>query len=239
MTNATSDVTPVPALPRKNAILALALLVPAPSVAVILAMVLFPGPVGQACFFALALWTTLLPAIWHRYVDRRPWSFSPAKKGGFGVAVISGLVISAIIVAGYWLWGDVLIDPSIIQAAAEKNGIASPAAYLAGVVYWVTLNSLKEEYVFRWFMVSQLRKLVSQRMAIVLAGVFFTIHHVIAMAVQGFGWPVTVLAGIGVMIGGVLWAWMYLRFASVWPGYVSHAIVDVAVFGVGWLIIMG
>lgn len=214
------------------------LLVPVPSVAVILAMVLFPGPIGQACFFALALWTTLLPALWHRFVDRQPLSFSPAKKGGFSVAVISGIVISAIILAGYWLWGDTLVDDSLIQTAAKKNGLSSPTAYLLGTLYWVTLNSLKEEYVFRWFMVSQLRRLMNQTAAIIMAGVFFTMHHVVAMAVQGFGWPVTVLAGVGVFIGGVLWAWMYLRYQSVWPGYLSHAVVDVAVFGVGWMIIM-
>jgi membrane protease YdiL (CAAX protease family) len=36
-----------------------------------------------------------------------------------------------------------------------------------------------------------------------------------------------------------MWSWLYLRYRSVWPCYVSHAIVDIAVFVVGWLIIFG
>jgi membrane protease YdiL (CAAX protease family) len=211
---------------RTSALLSLLLLAPVPSLAVLMAMVLFPGPLGQAAFFIGALWFTLLPAVWYRFVDHQRWSLSPARKGGF-------------VVTGYWLWGASLIDPAIIRQAAQKNGLSSPVIYGLGCLYWVTLNSLKEEYAFRWFMVMQLRKLTGVRTAIVLAGVFFTIHHVIAMAVQGFALPVVVLAGVGVFIGGVYWAWMYVRYESVWPGYVSHAIVDVAVFGVGWLIIMG
>ena len=35
-------------------------------------------------------------------------------------------------------------------------------------------------------------------------------------------------------LGGMAWSWCYVRFGSIWPAYVSHAIVDVAVFAVGW-----
>jgi membrane protease YdiL (CAAX protease family) len=40
-----------------------------------------------------------------------------------------------------------------------------------------------------------------------------------------------------VFIGGCVWSWCFLRFRSIWPGYVSHVIVDVAVFAVGYLIL--
>ena len=38
---------------------------------------------------------------------------------------------------------------------------------------------------------------------------------------------------------GALWSGLYLRFRSLWVPYVSHAIVDVAVFGVGAVLIFG
>ena len=44
---------------------------------------------------------------------------------------------------------------------------------------------------------------------------------------------------LGVMIGGLVWSWMYMRYRSIWPGWVSHAIVDVAVFGVGAWVLFG
>jgi membrane protease YdiL (CAAX protease family) len=42
-----------------------------------------------------------------------------------------------------------------------------------------------------------------------------------------------------VFTGGAIWSWLYVRYRSIWPGYLSHAIVDVAVFAVGWWIIFG
>ena len=39
--------------------------------------------------------------------------------------------------------------------------------------------------------------------------------------------------------GGVAWSWLYVRYGSIWPGYLSHAIVDVAVFGTGAALLFG
>ena len=45
------------------------------------------------------------------------------------------------------------------------------------------------------------------------------------------------LATLGVAIGGAWWSWLYLRYESVWPGYLSHVIVDLAIFAIGgWLL---
>ena len=43
----------------------------------------------------------------------------------------------------------------------------------------------------------------------------------------------------GVFAGGVAWSCLYVRYGSVWPGYLSHAIVDVAVFGTGAALLFG
>lgn len=66
----------------------------------------------------------------------------------------------------------------------------------------------------------------------------FTLHHIIAMGGQ-FDWRITAIASFGVFVGGLIWSWMYLRYRSVWPGYLSHAIVDVAVFAIGYVLIFG
>ena len=123
---------PIPPQSRASALLSLVILVPIPTVAVLMAMVVFPGRAGQAIFFLLAIIGALLPALWHRFVDRQPWSLSPARRGGFGVAVVSGLAISTIIVGAYLLWGEALIDRDIIQAAARKNGIVDVAVFGVG-----------------------------------------------------------------------------------------------------------
>ena len=60
----------------------------------------------------------------------------------------------------------------------------------------------------------------------------------IALAGQ-FNWGITLLASLGVIIGGASWSWLYLRYRSIWPGYVSHAIVDVPIFVIGYRLIFG
>jgi membrane protease YdiL (CAAX protease family) len=114
---------------------------------------------------------------------------------------------------------------------------APPApAYLAGALYWITANSLMEEYVWRWFVFRKCEVLLGGPAAVVVSALAFTAHHVVALAAQ-FNWGVTLLASLGVFIGGAAWSWLYLRYRSIWPGYVSHAIVDVPIFVIGyWLI---
>ena len=46
------------------------------------------------------------------------------------------------------------------------------------------------------------------------------------------------LASAGVFVGGVAWSWLYRRSGSIWPGYLSHAIVDAAIMGVGYAALM-
>jgi membrane protease YdiL (CAAX protease family) len=32
---------------------------------------------------------------------------------------------------------------------------------------------------------------------------------------------------------------MYIKYRSIWPGYVSHALVDLCIFGLGAYIVFG
>jgi membrane protease YdiL (CAAX protease family) len=70
----------------------------------------------------------------------------------------------------------------------------------------------------------------------VVSAICFTLHHIIAMQVY-FSWLVVVIASLGVFTGGALWSWCYLRYRSIWPGYISHAIVDIAIFAIGYRLI--
>ena len=60
----------------RNAVLALVLLVPAPTVGVLAGMWFLPGMVGQSIYFLSKAWIIALPVLWLLKVDRgRPsWS---------------------------------------------------------------------------------------------------------------------------------------------------------------------
>ena len=224
---------------KYRSVISLLLLVPAPSIGVLFGMILMPGsPVGQGVFFLSKIWILLLPAGWFFLVERERMPRGKTEAGGFRTGLITGLAISAFVVGMYLLLGRRLIDFSVVHAMAERIGLASPTHYLAGALYWVSVNSILEEYVWRWFVVRQCAEAMPYRLAILVSAMCFTLHHILAMQVF-FSWTVTILAGMFIAFGGALWSWMFLRYKTIWPGWLSHALVDIAVFGVGYVLIFG
>jgi hypothetical protein len=178
-----------------------------------------------------------LPAFWRFKVERLGFSWSPARQGGFAAAALLGGLIVALIGGAFALvrdWG--WIDPELIRERAQLTGLANRAVYIGAAIYWISGNSLMEEYVWRWFVFQQFEKLLGGRMAVVASALGFTAHHVVAMAAQ-FDWKVNIVASLGVFIGGLVWSWLYLRYRSVWPCWLCHACADVPIFVIGWLLI--
>lgn len=222
---------------RARSLVALALLVPAPTIGVLMAMHFAPGPNGQAVYGLSKVWILLLPLLWLWCVERRrPEVSSPMNARGLPTGIGLGLAIGAIIVGAYLFVGSQWVDAEAVRSLAEQNGLQARWKFLALAGYLCVINSLLEEYVWRWFVFHHCAALLPRWPAVMLSGLLFTVHHIFALGLQ-FDWRITTLGSIGVCIGGVVWSWLYLRFDTVWPGWVSHLIVDVAVFAVGWMII--
>jgi membrane protease YdiL (CAAX protease family) len=223
----------------RKALLALVLLVPSQSIATAMFFWRAETPTGKFIFVACKLWLSLLPVVWLKFVDREPLSWSPPRLGGFRVGAVLGLVIAAVIFAGYGIALHLgVIHPEKIADRAAQTGLNHLSAYIGSAIWWVTVNSLMEEYVWRWFVFRKFEMLLGGKLAVIAASLAFTAHHVIVLAAQ-FNWPIVLLGSFGVFIGGAAWSWLYLRFRSIWPGYLSHAIVDAAIFVVGYWLIFG
>lgn len=223
----------------RKAVLSLALLVPAPSVGVLAAMVLFPDTaMGKGIFAFSKIWLFGLPLLWYFGVDKGRLSVSAPRKGGFGFGIVSGVLISGIILAAYVLLGDLFLDKGMLQKKMQAIGLADIAAYAGGAVYWIGVNSVLEEYVWRWFVVKQSRELFMPSRAVFFSAACFTLHHSIALKVF-MPWPATLICSAGIFAGGAVWSWIYMKYESIWPGYVSHAIVDLCIFGIGAVMLFG
>jgi hypothetical protein len=223
--------------PGKKALLALLLLVPAQSIATIAFYWFFDTAAGKISVAALRLWIVLLPVLWLKFVDREKTSWSPPRLGGFGTAVALGVAISVSIVAAFAIadhFGAIQSDK--IAGSAARTGLNHLSSFIIGAIYWITLNSLAEEYVWRWFVFRKFEILIGGKLAVIAAALAFTAHHVTVLAAQ-FDWPITLAGSLGVFTGGAIWSWLYLRYRSIWPGYVSHAIVDTAIFVIGYRLI--
>ena len=130
------------------------------------------------------------------------------------------------------------MDLAPLRSAVQEMGLNSVLPYLAGAAGWTFVNSLMEEYVYRWFIYRQCETLMKGPAAVVASAAIFTAHHVIAVN-QYLDLRFTILASAGVFAGGVVWSVLYLRYRSIWPCWISHVMADLAVFGVGWYLLFG
>ena len=149
----------------------------------------------------------------------------------------TGVGMTVVIVLVWLMWGG-SINASAMIEQLDDTGLTDVRIYLLGMLYWIFLNSLLEEYVFRWFITTKGIELIGNETgAIALSAVAFTLHHTLALHLFGFEWWQTGIATFGLLSAASIWSWLYIRHRSIWVCWLSHAICDVAVFGIGYLII--
>lgn len=224
---------------KKSVLLSLLLLVPAPSIGVLFGLILMPGTAtGQGVFIFFKLWILLLPALWFFFVEEGDFPRGKTEHGGFRMGLFTGLAISAFVIAAYLLLGNRMIDSDVMRQMAVGIKLDRKLYYIGAALYWICVNSILEEYVWRWFVVRQCAKLMKPVTAIMVSALGFTLHHIFAMQVY-FSWTVTIASASCILFAGVLWSWMFIRYKTIWPGWLSHAIIDIAVFGTGYWLIFG
>ena len=224
----------------QNSVIPLALVAFVPTISILFTLSYSDDEFASQIFFITGkLWLVLAPAYWYIRVERNSPSWSLPSRDGLVVGGISGIIMSIIIIVMWLLFGDTLDTDSMISEL-ETTGLTEFRMYLAGMIYWIFLNSLLEEYVFRWFVTTKSIELLgNEARAIVFSAILFTLHHAIALHYFGFFWWQTVMACIGLLSAATFWSWLYVRYRSVWVCWFSHAICDIAVFGIGYLIIFG
>jgi len=223
---------------RPNALTALLLLVSAACLGRIMALYA-PGLLGRIVFSLCQVGLLALPLVWFFWVDRGKLSISLPKRRELLAGGVLGLLMFAIILAAYWLFGQHWIDTTDVRAKAQQVGISSPIIYLVGAMYWTFINSLFEEYIWRWFVYSKCEVLIPGKEAVLLSGLLFTLHHIINLVAYTENWLVVVLASLGVFLAGAIWSWCYLIYRSIWSSYFSHVLADLAIAIVCWQLLFG
>jgi hypothetical protein len=139
--------------------------------------------------------------------------------------------------AFYWLIpvGFFAHPSEAILAKIQGFGLNTVGKYAAAALFYALVHSLMEEYYWRWFVFRRLRDFVRLPSAIAISSLGFMAHHVIVLAVY-FGWtsPATYLFSAGVAVGGAVWAWIYQRSDSLYGPWLSHLLVDAAIFTIGY-----
>ncbi len=225
---------------QKNlALLGLILVGIAPTISVVTGFAFKAGVLAIVVFIFTKVWIFGLPAYWHLRIDKNVFSRSPALNGGWAVSAGLGVVMAVVIMLTYVLLGDTLVSNDDLIEILDPFGLTTPWKLMLAILFWVFINSVLEEFVFRWFITSKIEQLVSGKwLPILLSAGVFTLHHTIALAffIDPLG---NFIASLGVFIGGVIFSWIYIEYRSIWVAWVAHAIADVAVFAIAWQMIVG
>ncbi len=203
-------------------------------------VILKESKVAQGLYASVKVFTVVWPlvAIYWIKVRRNHASDRPTGRHvkALPLGALSGVVIGGLIIA---LFNITPARDYVMQMAPrlrerlEFFGIHSFGTYMAWCVFLAGLHSLIEEFFWRWFVFETLLTVTSQPVAYGLAAFSFALHHYV-LCWQYVSPVGAIVFGTGVGVGGLIWCWMVSRQRTLAGAWLSHALVDAAIFVVGY-----
>lgn len=199
-----------------------------------------PTAVQQGAYSGGKALQFVLPVAWlwlaHRNHWLDGWSFHRA---GALTGLGFGAMIAAAMIVLYFAWlRPIGFFEGAVGTVREKiigMGIDTAWKFMLLGLFYSLIHSFMEEYYWRWFVYRQLSLLSPVSVAILISSLGFMAHHVILLA-QYFGWfsPATWFFSLSVAVGGAVWAWIYLHTGSLLGPWLSHLMIDAAIFVIGY-----
>ncbi len=207
-----------------------------------------PGEAQKAAFGFGKVVQFMLPVVWVALVCRKAWMLRPWNSRGVGEGVVFGLLVFTAMIALYLAWlgkpGGPLGDESFARSAILDRisgfGLTDGRLYLLLGLFYSLIHSGLEEYYWRWFVFGRLSRAMPWKVASTIAALGFMAHHVIILGTYfGYTSPYCWFGSLGVAVGGFYWNSLYRRSDSIWGPWISHGIIDAAIFTIGFFIVTG
>ncbi len=198
-------------------------------------VLLADSPAASPLYGAVKILLVIWPIVWLKLGAPLPRFRLPFDRRSIAYGLTAGLTMAGAIGLSAWFQFDNLVPFG--NAFSTKADDLFPLAYFVPVAVVFSLgHSLFEEYFWRWFVFGGLRTRMPDVAAAFIGSLGFTIHHIVILS-QFFPAPLTLLTSAGVCVGGLIWCHAYRATASLSAGWISHALVDAAIFGVGYAVI--
>ena len=191
---------------------------------------------SQIFFIFTKLWIILIPIYWIYRIEDNRISLGEINSTGMFESIVSGLLIFVTVGLMFLIFGETL-DVELMKQKIGATGLLNRSIFFLGVFYWITINSLVEEFVFRQFIGDRIFESTGREsVTILLSAAIFTLHHTVLLSYYFEPWQ-NVISSLGIFIAGAIWSLLWLRFRSLYVCWISHAIADVAVFGIAYVIL--
>ena len=191
---------------------------------------------SQIFFICTKLWIILIPIYWIYRIEDNRISLGEINSRGMFESIVSGLLIFVTVGLMFLIFCETL-DVELMKQKIGATGLLNRSIFFLGVFYWITINSLVEEFVFRQFIGDRIFESTGREsVTILLSAAIFTLHHTVLLSYYFEPWQ-NVISSLGIFIAGAIWSLLWLRFRSLYVCWISHAIADVAVFGIAYVIL--
>lgn len=98
------------------------------------------------------------------------------------------------------------------------------------------VHSFLEEYFWRFFLFRGLLGKFSFKWATIISSIGFSLHHFVILSEYFPVW-LTIVFGLCVGVGGMIWSTICFRTKTIFGCWLSHFFVDLAIFIIGYFII--
>ncbi|MFN8423590.1 MAG: CPBP family intramembrane glutamic endopeptidase [Anaerolineae bacterium] len=197
--------------------------------------------VGKAVQFAPAL-------LWLARVRPdlvRPRGRATGRDVAFGAAF--GLAVAGALAALFVGWPVDVLGPaahatfaSAFGAKATALGLTTSTRFIVLALFYALVHSGLEEAYWRGLAYTAVRERVGPRAAVAVASTAFALHHVVLLVTLMPGQlPLALFLSVCVGVGGAAWCRQREAARSLLGAWLGHAIVDGAIFWVGWWVLFG
>ena len=157
------------------------------------------------------------------------------KKKGLLPAIALGVGIYGVILGGYFLVSP-FFDFSQIAGALTQNAGVTKANFLYVSLYISFVNSFLEEFFFRGFVFTNLKKHSSRAIAYLFSAAAFSLYHV-AMMIGWFSPVLFALVMVGLVIGGMIFNWLNEKLDTIYCSWLTHMFANFAINTIGFMLL--
>ncbi len=146
--------------------------------------------------------------------------------------VLLGSAVSVFIMGSYFLLGS-YFDLTNITKSLESGIGVNKNNFIFVATYIAIVNSFLEEFFFRGFAYLQLRRVSSNRFAMVVSAMAFALYH-IAMMVYWFNVWLLILIIIVLFAGGIIFNYLNQKYDNIYASWIVHMFANFAINFIGF-----
>ena len=196
--------------------------------------ILRPGyAVKSAIKVALFLLVPLLASLIDK--DVQYLQFLRPKKKGLLPAIALGIGIYGVILGGYFLLSP-FFDFSQIAGALTTNAGVTKENFLYVSLYISFANSFLEEFFFRGFVFTNLKRLSGRGLAYLFSAAAFSLYHV-AMMIGWFSPALFLMVMAGLLAGGMIFNWLNEKLDTIYCSWLTHMFANFAINTIGFMLL--